>query len=91
MGVNSLPKTAIRQCRDCGLNTGPSAPESSMLTTRLPSHHVHKVYNTKHTLIMYTESEISVSFSKSIHVFWYEQIKNLLQNISFHPANWAHR
>jgi len=33
MGVNSLPKR-----RDCDLNPGPSAPESSTLTTRLPSH-----------------------------------------------------
>ena len=38
MGVNSLPKTATREHRDCDLNTGPSAPESSMLTTRLLSH-----------------------------------------------------
>ena len=38
MGVNSLPKTVIRQCRDFDLNPGPSVPESSMLTTRLPSH-----------------------------------------------------
>jgi len=38
MGVNSLPKTVIRQRRDCDLNPGPSAPESSTLTTRLPSH-----------------------------------------------------
>ena len=37
MGVNSLPKTATRQRRDCDLNLGPSAPESSTLTTRLPS------------------------------------------------------
>jgi len=36
--VNSLPKTVTRQRRDCDLNTGPSAPESSTLTTRLPSH-----------------------------------------------------
>jgi len=35
--VNSLPKTATRQRRDCDLNPGPSAPESSTLTTRLPS------------------------------------------------------
>ena len=35
MGVNSLPKTVTRQCRDCDLNPGPSAPESSTLTTRL--------------------------------------------------------
>jgi len=33
--VNSLPKTVTRQCRDCDLNPGPSAPESSTLTTRL--------------------------------------------------------
>jgi len=36
MGVNSLPKTVTRQRRDCDLNPGPSAPESSTLTTRLP-------------------------------------------------------
>ena len=38
MGVNSLPKTVTRQRRGCGFNPGPSAPESSKLTTRLPSH-----------------------------------------------------
>ena len=38
MGVNSLPKTVTRQRRGCGLNPGPSAPESSTLTTQLPSH-----------------------------------------------------
>jgi len=38
MGVNSLPKTDTRQHRSCNLNSGPSAPESSMLTTWLPSH-----------------------------------------------------
>jgi len=32
-----LPKTVARQRRDCDLNPGPSAPESSMLTTRLPT------------------------------------------------------
>ena len=38
MGLNSL--TVTRQRRDCdlNLNPGPSAPESSTLTTRLPSH-----------------------------------------------------
>jgi len=36
--VNSLPKTVIRQRRDYDLNPGPSAPESSTLITRLPSH-----------------------------------------------------
>ena len=38
MGVNSLPKTVARQRHDCDLNLGSSAPESSTLTTRLPSH-----------------------------------------------------
>ena len=38
MGVNSLPKTVTRQRRGCNLNPGPTAPESSTLTTRLPSH-----------------------------------------------------
>jgi len=38
MGVNSLLKTVTRQRRDCDLNPGPTAPESSTLTTRLPSH-----------------------------------------------------
>ena len=38
MGVNSLPKTVTRQRRGCDLNLGPTAPESSTLTTRLPSH-----------------------------------------------------
>jgi len=37
MGVNSLPKTVTRQRRGCDLNRGPSASESSTLTTRLPS------------------------------------------------------
>jgi len=36
MDVNSLPKTVTRQRRDYDLNPGPSAPESSTLTTRLP-------------------------------------------------------
>jgi len=35
MGV---PKTVIRQRRVCDLNPGPSVPESSTLTTRLPNH-----------------------------------------------------
>ena len=42
MGVNSLPKTVTRQRRGCDTNPGPSAPESSMLTTQLPSHPVSK-------------------------------------------------
>ena len=33
MGVISLPKTATQQRRGCDLNPGPTAPESSELTT----------------------------------------------------------
>ena len=43
MGVNSLPKTVTRQRRDCDLNPGLTAPESSTLTTRLPSLPFHTV------------------------------------------------
>jgi len=35
LGVNSLPKTVTRPRRDCDLNPGPSAPESSTLTTNV--------------------------------------------------------
>ena len=37
MGVDSLPKFVSRQRRDCNLNPGPSAPESSTITTQLPN------------------------------------------------------
>ena len=42
MGVNSLPKTVTRQRRGCDLNPGPTAPESSTLTTRLPATNVRE-------------------------------------------------
>ena len=42
--MNSLPRTVTRQRRGCDLNPGRSAPESSTLTNRLPSHpHVDPV------------------------------------------------
>ena len=37
-----------RQRRDCDLNPGPSAPESSTLTTRLPSHATITHYRPTH-------------------------------------------
>ena len=36
--MNSLPKAVTRQRRGCDLNPGPSASESSTLTSRLKSH-----------------------------------------------------
>jgi len=44
MGVNSLPKFALHR-RGCDLNLGPPAPESSTLTTRLPSHPALEQFN----------------------------------------------
>ena len=43
--MNSLRKTVIRQRRGCDLNPGPSAPESSTLTTPLPSPPLSPVFN----------------------------------------------
>jgi len=51
MGVNSLPKTVTRQCRCGDLNPGPSAPKSSTLTTRLPSHPIAPLDQFKNLLI----------------------------------------
>ena len=52
MGVNSLPKTVTRQRRDCDLNPGPPAPESSTLTTRLPSHTIHGTWHATNPLAL---------------------------------------
>ena len=38
-----MPKTVTRQRRGCDLNPGPTAPESSTLTTRLPRHNRQSV------------------------------------------------
>ena len=48
--MNNLPETVTRQRRVCDLNPGPSVPESSTLTTRLPSHSMaayHRVYDSR--------------------------------------------
>jgi len=47
MGLNSLPKAVTRQCRGSDSNPGLTAPESSTLSTRLPSHLVAAVYGLK--------------------------------------------
>jgi len=48
MGVNSLPNSVTRQRHDCNLNPGPSVPDSSTLTTRLPSHPQTTLYKLFH-------------------------------------------
>jgi len=70
MGVNSLPKTVTLQRLDCDLNPGPSAPESSTLTTRLPSHptdivsHIHMVL-----LVIFIEIDFSRIYPVLLNVF----------------------
>jgi len=59
MGVNSLPKTVIQQRRGCDLNPGPTVPESSTLTTRLPSHPEIKDSNNKHGSVRMTRTQFS--------------------------------
>jgi len=73
MGANSLPKTVTRQRRSCDLNPGSSAPESSTLTTRLPSHpSVCRVLITPSPIeersIVMTVSVVFASISPEIHV-----------------------
>ena len=56
--MNSWPRTVTRQRCGCDLNPGLSAPESSTLTTRLPSH--------QKTLLLqrnYTSSTVAVIFT----------------------------
>ena len=55
-GVNSLPKTVTRQRRDCDLNPGPTAPESSTLTTRLPSHPTDTILHLQPQFLFYRPS-----------------------------------
>jgi len=53
MGVNSLPKTVSRQRRGCDLNPGNSAPESTTLSTRLPSRQDTRYHRTRVKLRLY--------------------------------------
>jgi len=41
--LNSLPKTVTRQHHGCNINSGPTAPKSSTVTTRLPSRHLSRI------------------------------------------------
>ena len=53
MVVNSLPKTVTRQRRGCDFNPGPSAPASSTLTTRPPSHPCPYAYGRAYAYVLY--------------------------------------
>ena len=75
MGVNSLPKTVTRQRRDCDLNPGPSAPESSTLTTRLPSH--------PGTLLGRVNHGASLTYCL-LYILFYQQISSFVSTGMFH-------
>jgi len=62
--MNSLPKTVTRQRSDCDLNPGPSAPESSTLTTRLPSHPT--MYNVEGTIKRNRQCINNVGYCRSM-------------------------
>ena len=64
-GVNSLPKTVTRQRRRCDLNPGPSAPESSTLTTQPLS---HPVLDKKRYLLVCCSSVVGLLGSDSVLV-----------------------
>ena len=77
MGVNSLHKTVTRQCRNCDLTPGTSAPESSTLTARLPSHpHLdqsqYKTLIGSHTLRVNQYHQCAAAMTGSTQsLFWY--------------------
>ena len=62
MGVNSLPKTVTRQRNGCDLNPGRSAPESSTLTTRLPS----QPYKEQHFLHVMRVNATKIQYSDRV-------------------------
>jgi len=72
MGVNSLPKTVIRQRRDCDSNPGPSAPESSTLTTSKSKRNIrsareYSLPRRKNELIPQNYSEIRRYMCRYLH------------------------
>ena len=67
--MNSLPKTVIRQRRECDLNPGPTAPESSTLTTRLPSHCTNVICVTNRLVcVRYTRKRSRVNVTTAVQV-----------------------
>ena len=74
MGVNSLLNTVTRQRRGCDLNPGPSAPESSALTTRLPS----EVSNHKMAQSKYYYHVINFTHFAAFVLLWKGKVVNRL-------------
>jgi len=75
IGVNSLPKTVTQQCHGCNLNPGPSALESSTLTTRLLSHPYHMTFDNNCIRILEAKHSLNIpathaNFLQSGCSFW---------------------
>ena len=87
MGVNSLPKTIIRQRRDCDLNPGPSATQSSTLTTRLPSHQAFYVAVNTTLLAFAAERRAAVDVDRKAAA---PAADAPCSNQSISPVRWAH-
>ena len=89
MGVNSLPKTVTRQRSSCDLNPGPTAPESSTLTTRLLTQvcwqlimypeHVHSLIHSLRAarINLSTNDPVFPSASVSCDQFHYQQVRDV--------------
>ena len=91
MGVNSLPKTVTRQRHDCDLNPGPSAPESSTLTTRLPSHPITQQQPANHVTATNWRRDVVVSGVRRMNKLDQRQARELTcymrsYSVTCHPA-----
>jgi len=71
-GCEQFPKTVTRQRRDCDLNPCSSEPESSTLTTRLPSHPRPMVTRKLEwkTGLPDSESAIRFAIGSTVLAFW---------------------
>jgi len=85
MGVNSLLKTVTQQHCDCDLNPGPSAAESSTLTTQLPSH-PHYYYH--HYYYDNTTRYLSIVLNYTAGIKSYH-ISVISVNSALHPSGVA--
>ena len=78
-----MPKTVTRQRCDCDLNPGPSAPESSTLTTRPPSHPL----KCKLTAQISTTAD-PVNFRKLLKILLCSRCKHWLTVLRYFGIRW---